>query len=249
MKTQRNTEDLNKIQEFKVAMDDYNNNVFYQKFGIFISTIIVFMQIISLCHVFKISDWNILSAVVLIGAYITTDFINGLIHMYMDNNTHYNSIMGPFIAAFHMHHKQPTYKKRHPVLIYFFESGAKVWLAVYMLILLYVQYEMALSFNINLFFVSIGIFSSFAEVSHYWCHNADEKNMVIRELQNLKILLSKAHHTHHHIKDNTHYAFLNGVTNPFLNLIAKHFYSGYKNNADRHVLAYKGKNTANRAIF
>ena len=54
------------------------------------------------------------------------------------------------------------------------------------------------------------------------------------------------HHKHHHLSDNINYAFLNGITDPILNKIALYLYNGYKNNADLHVLAYRGLQTSNR---
>ena len=57
----------------------------------------------------------------------------------------------------------------------------------------------------------------------------------------MRILLSKKHHMKHHLKDNTNYAFLNGMTDFSINIIAKHLYNGYKNNSDLHVLAYNNK--------
>ena len=52
------------------------------------------------------------------------------------------------------------------------------------------------------------------------------------------LTLSKEHHNTHHQYDNTHYAFLNGCTNPFLNYIAKKYFGGYKNNTDSHYREY-----------
>ncbi len=237
----------NKKNEFKIAMDSYNNNYFYNKFGIIIASIIIGMQLISVCNLLQNINENINVvgaigvSVVLIFAYILADFISGIVHMYMDNNTNYKSIIGPFIAAFHLHHKQPKYKNRNPLVVYFIESGSKFWLAGYLVILVYLQYKIELFYYLNLLLVAIGGFSSFAEVSHYWCHNADKNNRIINKLQRAKILLPRSHHKNHHIKDNTHYAFLNGITDSFVNIIAKCFYSGYKNNSDLHVLAYKAQ--------
>lgn len=242
----------NKTQEFKKAMDIYYNNIFYNKFGIIVSVSIITMQLILLCNfsVYFDKGYNIISitilSIVLIIAYIFTDFINGFIHMYMDNNTNYKSIIGPFIAAFHMHHKQQRYKQRNPIFVYFMESGSKFWLVIYLGILICLQSKIYLFVYLNLFLITIGIFSSFAEVSHYWCHNSDKNNFVISKLQKLMILLPKKHHQEHHVNDNMNYAFLNGVTDPILNIIAKYLYTGYKNRSDLHALAYDGKQTDNR---
>ena len=240
-----------KAEEFTIAMDIYHNNILYNKFGIVVASVIIGMQFISVCNLLTHLHINhtvidvIGGTIVLALAYVLTDFINGFIHMYMDNNTGYNSIIGPFIAAFHMHHKQQRYKTRNPVVVYFIESGSKFWLVGYLGILICIQHTIYTFVHLNLFLVAIGIFSSFAEVSHYWCHNSDKNNLIVSKLQKLRILLPKKHHRDHHIKDNVNYAFLNGITDPLLNILAKYLYGGYKNNADLHALAYNGQQTNN----
>lgn len=242
-----NKVNLSKVQEFRIALDQYYNNIFYNKFGLLISSLIICMQLITIYQLLiDFNDAGATSTVTIkilittILAYISTDFINGIIHMYMDNNTNYTSIFGPFIAAFHMHHKNPQYKIRHPIIVYIVESGTKLWLALYLVILIYLQYTMHLQLYINLFLVSIGIMSSFAEVSHYWSH-VENNSSIIQKLQNSRVLLSQDHHRLHHTKDNINYAFLNGISDPIINLIAKYLYKGYKNNADLHVLGYLNK--------
>jgi hypothetical protein len=237
-----------KIIEFNKAMKKYNAHYFYHKSGFFISSLIVGLQFLTVVNLSQtVSSATLLGSFLsFICAYIITDFINGLVHMFMDNNTHYSSFMGPFIASFHLHHKSPLYKNRHPIKIYFLESGSKFWLVFYLLILVLCQIYLSLPFYVNLFFVSMGVLSSVAEVSHYFCHNSREEQTVISKLQRYRILLSKSHHANHHALDNTHYAFLNGVTNPIINKIAHYFYEGYKNNSDRHVISYVSKQTDNR---
>lgn len=242
-----------KIKEFKKAIDIYHKNIFYNKFGIVVSIAVILLQVVTVYNLYMLFDSAIdlsFNGLLLsfFLAYVITDFLNGLIHMYMDNNTYYDSFFGPFIAAFHLHHKQPLYKKQNPIKIYFFESGAKLWLPFYLLLVIYMQNYVDLPFGIIFFLVNIGILSSVAEVSHYWCHNANNSNVVISFLQKYRILLSKNHHKHHHVSDNINYAFLNGMTDSLINIIAFYLYKGYKNYADLHVLAYKGLQTNNRIV-
>lgn len=241
---------LQKSQEFKVAMDIYHDNIYYNKLGLFISTTIMLMQLISIYNLYEslITSYTITLYIfiTLLFAYIFTDFINGLIHMHMDNNTNYKSIVGPLIAAFHMHHKNQKYKIRNPILIYFFESGSKIWLVFYLGILIFLQLNISNFLYINLFLTAVGILSSFAELSHYWCHNADKHHPIISKLQKVRILLPPKHHKKHHIHDNMNYAFLNGMTDPILNIIARFLYKGYKSNSDLHAALYEGKQTDNR---
>jgi len=241
-----------KSKNFQVAMETYHNNILYNKFFIFVSIAIVSIQSVSVLNLYQKFYINndfidyLCMIVSIFFAYIAADFMSGAVHMYMDNNTNYKSIAGPFIAAFHMHHRNMKYKTRHPLMIYVIESGSKFWLVVYLGMVIFLQYQLSLVVFINIFLVAFGVFSSFAEVSHYWCHNAHNKNSIIKKLQKFKILLPKKHHLIHHTQDNVNYAFLNGVTDPILNILAKKFYKGYKNSSDRHAANYKGPQTNNR---
>jgi len=236
-----------KAREFQVAMERYHQYDVYRKTGLLVSVLVVSLQILTVIHFymtcFELKLLNSILAVLF--AYMLADFVNGLIHMYMDNNTNYNSFFGPFIAAFHLHHLKPRYSDSHFLVVYFNESGTKFWLVFYLGILIGFQYLPAFPTTINLCLVSFGIFSSLAEVSHYWCHNS--KNRLILILQRYRIFLPKKHHLVHHKMDNKNYAFLNGFSDPFINLIAGYLYQGYKNNSDAHAKAYQGAQTHNRS--
>ena len=60
------------------------------------------------------------------------------------------------------------------------------------------------------------------------------------------LLLSKRHHARHHRDDNVNYAFLNGLSDPMLNAIARRCSRGYRSTTDLHYAAYSGAGTANR---
>lgn len=229
-----------KIAEFNLAMQRYSNKSIYICLERITSIGVLGFQISTLIHLlwaYKGTGFIlIISAVIL--AYILADLVNGLVHLYMDNNTQYNSIAGPFISSFHLHHLRPRYTIRHPLQVYFYESGTKFWLLAYLIGVFLIQhYSHHLAFSLNIFLVFTGIFSSIAEVSHYWCH-ATKTNKFIRFLQKYGVLLSKQHHSAHHQGDNINYAFLNGVSDPLINKIAHYYYAGYKNNADKHTAAY-----------
>lgn len=227
-----------KISEFSIAMEKYNNNRLYARLQLLVSIFIVSFQALSLIQLGQSYNGTgfIVILCTLLLAYVVTDFINGLVHMYMDNNDNYSSIVGPFIANFHTHHATPKYAQRHPIKIYFYESGTKFWLLAYLFILVCIQKKIAPCYSLNMGLVAFGILSSLAEVSHYWCHNSTHP--IIQKLQQYRLLLPMKHHKAHHRMDNTHYAFLNGVSDPLLNIMSRYYYRGYKNNADKHVKAY-----------
>jgi hypothetical protein len=236
---------MSKAAEYEKAMDDYHRSFFYQHVGVVVSAVVVVLQFIALASVPW--SWGMVSAQYLacfIVAYLATDFINGFVHMWMDNNNDYTSAIGPLVAVFHLHHKRPRYQSHHPLVIYFFESGSKNWLVVYLALVIVAQWALALPAALSFTLALVGILSSVAELSHYWCHNS--KHPVIRGLQRVGLLLSPEHHAVHHAQDNTHYAFLNGATDPVLNFIAKRAFAGYQNLADVHASGYTGVMNANR---
>jgi hypothetical protein len=65
-------------------------------------------------------------------------------------------------------------------------------------------------------------------------------------LARIRILLPKKYHAQHHMNDNKQYTFLNGITDPLLDIMASLFFKGYKSNTDLHYAKYIGQETANR---
>jgi len=225
-------------------MELYENRTIYKLFGKLISILNVSLQTLILYKVLSIKIEILAHIISFILAYIIADFINGLVHMYMDNNDNYESIAGPLIASFHLHHKTPLYKKNNIFIVYFNESGSKIWLAVFLLIcttLINVFKVDPIIVHIILYF---SILSSVAEVSHYLCHVSNSK--IVDAFRTVGLLLNKHHHGRHHLEDNINYAFLNGISDPLINLITKIFYKGYKNTTDKHYEYYNGKGTKNR---
>jgi sterol desaturase/sphingolipid hydroxylase (fatty acid hydroxylase superfamily) len=233
-----------KQNQFNAAMDLYERKSVYKLIGKAVSVANVSLQLYLLYLVLTLSIGWPLQLFSILTAYAAADFLNGLVHMYMDNNDSYDSPAGPLIAAFHLHHKTPLYKKNNIALVYFNESGAKNWLVGYLLIAVLLIKTESMHPVIAYIVVYAGILSSVAEISHYSCHVMDSG--ITRALRYAGLFLSKKHHAHHHIRDNVNYAFLNGLTDPLLNVIARTFFSGYKSTTDRHFAAYTGSGTANR---
>ncbi len=82
------------------------------------------------------------------------------------------------------------------------------------------------------------VFSCAAEVSHYLCHAP--RPLAARVLAKLGIILSSKYHLRHHMQDNQQYAFLNGMTDPLIDIIAKKMHRGYKTTTDLHYGSYPG---------
>ena len=216
-------------------MERFNSKRSYGLFGHLVSLSNVSLQAYLLYRLWPYSIGIPLQVFSFLAAYVLTDFINGLVHMYMDNNDRYDSIAGPLIANFHMHHKVPRYKRSNLLIVYFRETGSKVWLVGYLLAVSFLP-EAGLHPVVLYILVYIGVLSSVAEVSHYLCHSSPARASIL--LGNIGVLLSKRRHAKHHLEDNTGYAFLNGLTDPPLNLIAVRFFKGYKQTTDLHYLRY-----------
>lgn len=232
-----------KQEEFNQAMSSYHDKNYYNVIYLMVSTFNVTLQITLFTLLFSMNIefyWYVIIGFI---AYYMTDLINGLVHMYMDNNAEYKTIWGPFIASFHLHHKTPKYQDKSILLIYFFESGPKFWLVPYLSAVL-IFTLLGINEIISNFLIFVGILSSVAEVSHYLCHNSNKP--WVKVLQVMGLLLSKEHHNHHHKFDNKNYAFLNGMSDPLINIIAKKFYGGYVHGTDMHYQFYVGSDTKNR---
>lgn len=233
-----------KQKQFNMAMELYETKSIYQNFNKLISIINVSLQIFMIYIIFSY-DLNISGQIfALIIGYISADFINGLVHMYMDNNENYESLAGPLIASFHLHHKTPLYKKNPILLVYFNESGSKIWLAffeiIFVIFLILTKINSFIAYTVLYFF----LLSCIAELSHYSCHVSSSKTGEF--LRKIGFFLNKKHHAIHHLEDNINYAFLNGFSDPLLNIIANKYYSGYKNRTDKHYEKYNGIGTKNR---
>lgn len=233
-----------KQRRFNAAMELYENAPVYQRITKAVSAANVSLQAYALYLVLPLSIGWQMQVLSLVIAYVLTDFLSGLVHMYMDNNESYDSPAGPLIAAFHLHHRTPVYKKNPLPVVYFNESGSKNWLVGYLLLTVFLIANGAVSPMAAYILVYVGILSSVAELSHYCCHTVDGR--VTSLLRNAGLFLSKKCHARHHLENNRQYAFLNGMTDPLLDIIARRFFSGYKTTTDLHYAVYTGAGTTNR---
>jgi len=230
--------DEQKQRQFNDAMELYSGRPVYQIIGYCVSVINISLQLFLVSRIMHLSLGTAGQLFALFVSWLLTDFINGLVHMYMDCNDRYSSLAGPLIANFHLHHKTPLYQNNPLPIVYFLESGAKIWLVGYLLAVALLLAVVPLTPLAACILVYIGILSSVAEVSHYLCHNST--STLARLLAACGLLLSKRHHARHHLEDNRNYAFLNGWSDPLLNLIARCFSPGYKTTTDRHFAVYDG---------
>lgn len=230
--------------QFNAAMEKYEKKASYQAVGHIVSFTNVSLQVVLALLAFQQTIGLLRQVLTFAAAYIIADFVNGLVHMYMDSNDEYESAAGPLIAAFHLHHRTPVYKQNPLLVVYYHETGAKVWLAFFLLIAVPAVWLGVLSGVAAYGVLYFSVLSSVAEVSHYLCHVPQSK--LARFLGNMRVLLPIRHHMLHHTQDNVNYTFLNGMTDPLLNVIARFMSKGYKNTTDTHYAQYTGAGTANR---
>ncbi len=233
-----------KQKQFNAAMALYDGRKRYVLIGRFVSIINIALQLYTLFCALLLSIGFAWQLIAVIAAWLITDFVNGLVHLYMDHNDHYDSWAGPLIANFHLHHKTPRYQDNNIIVVYFNETGSKIWMVFY-LAALAALFQISHIHPVLLFILTyIGILSSVAEVSHYLAHNSN--SAVVKFLSRIKLLLPKRRHAGHHLRDNIGYTFLNGVTDPLVDLIAGKYFPGYKNNTDLHYAKYFGSSLPRR---
>jgi len=232
-----------KQQDFNDAMLRYHQqkrHIYVQKF---ISVFVITAQVVLFSSMLDFSlpwFWHIM---IVLLAYFLTDFINGLGHMYMDNSDSYTSLIGPYIASFHLHHRTPKYKDHNLLMMYFNETGTKLWLLPAYSVVLFLNYMQINEVVLSLL-IYIGFLSCLAELSHYLCHNSHSKT--VHFLQDIGILLSPSRHKQHHQGNNEKYAFLNGMSDFIIDAIAHKLYKGYKVTTDKHYETYVFEETKNR---
>ncbi len=238
------TDLMTKQAEFEKAAVLYATHPFYRILGPLVSIINCSLQLILLVLVLPFSIGPFRQAIVFAFAYFITDFLNGLVHMYMDNNQNYSGWTGPLAAAFHLHHQKPVYRRRNIINVYFTETGSKIWLVFFLLLSVCLAAFALIPPEAAYLLLYISVLSSAAEVAHYLCHVQNGRLPSV--FRGCGLLLSKRYHVKHHKGDNRQYAFLNGMSDFLINRIAKRFVPGYKNFTDLHYLNYDGPQTGNR---
>lgn len=221
-------------ERFNAAMDRYNGRRRYRAFETLVATANVSLQFVLLFQIARQPSSLLAHAVAFMVAYVLADFLSGIVHLVMDGNRAYTSVFGPIIANFHLHHKVPRYTRRPLWLVYFKESGSKIWLVPFLIAV--VALHGLVPTPVWLVLVYTGILSTVAEVSHYLCHSSNSRSTKV--LGSMGLLLSKRHHEPHHRLDNTRYAFLNGMTDGVVDRIANRWFSGYKLGTDLDYARY-----------
>jgi hypothetical protein len=228
--------------EFCHAMTAYETQPIYGRINRFVAWANVSLQWVLV----GLALWSGLPwyghVLMILVAFVVADFINGLVHFYMDHNDAYGSRVGPFIATFHLHHDTPRYQEKSIGRVYVDESGYKIWLIFVLIFAVAATLVGWLPSWFVAFFAYFGVFSSLAEVSHFLCHNRSAGWVLV--LQRCWILLPKQHHMQHHRLDNVNYAFLNGMSDGVINAIARRIGSGYRETTDEHTALYQWRKAA-----
>lgn len=225
-----------KRAQFNAAMALYEGRRRYKFFGKLVAAANVSLQAFLLYRAAAQPMDPARHLLVFAAAYLAADFVNGLVHMHTDCMDDYGSLGGPLIANFHLHHKRPRYQDHPLPLIYFNESGSKVWLVPVLAAAALLSYAPGFGPAAAWGLAWFGVLSSVAEVSHYLAHNSNSRWAIL--LGRARLLLDKRVHARHHLQDNVSYTFLNAITDPLADRVAKRFYPGYKRGTDLHYADY-----------
>jgi hypothetical protein len=238
------SEPTEKQRQFNAAMERYEQLRGYRALTMAVSFVNVSLQLVLAGLVLPQSIGLGRQLFTVVVAYALADFVNGWVHLYMDNSENYQSLTGPYFAAFHMHHRTPRYRQRALILVYYEEAGSKLWLACVEIVMVLAIWRGVVTGMFAYLMLYFAVLSTVAEVSHYLCHKPPTR--LGRLLGRLRLILPNAYHARHHREDNVQYAFLNGMSDPLLDRIARRFYSGYKTTTDLHYATYRGSDTKNR---
>ena len=233
-----------KQAEYNQAMQKYNGLKRYKLLYKVVSFLNISMQLFLLYTVLQFHLGFLVNLLAFMVAFVFADFVNGGMHLYMDNQEDYTRAFGPFIAAFHLHHKTPKYKDSNVIKLYYNEAGGKFWLVPFQAVIIAI-YFLGVPNWLILFATYFIVLSCVAEVSHFLAHNSDNK--FVHFLQKIRVLIPKEYHAKHHQNDNRQYAFLNGMSDVVLDFIARRYFRGYKKASDLHYGRYEGVDTENRA--
>lgn len=233
-----------KQTQFNAAMARYERHWVFRRTKDAVAVVVVGLQATMLVFLSSLPIGPVEHAAVLVSAYALADFVNGWVHLYMDNSENYASTMGPFFASFHLHHRTPKYRRRPLIVVYCAEAGSKLWLAgAEIPITAAIWFGFVPPWLAYLMFY-FAVLSCVAEVSHYLCHVP--QTQLTRWLGRLRLIMPARYHARHHREDNVQYAFLNGMSDPVLDWIARRWYPGYKTTTDTHYAHYSGGDTSNR---
>src|SRR5512138_3590369 len=119
-----------KQEQFNAAMKRYDSHSGYRLTGMVVSFANVSLQAALAFLAFSETTGAIAHVLAFAVAFVLADLVNGWVHLYMDNCDNYESAAGPFFASFHLHHRTPRYKRRPIIVVYYHESGSKLWLVV-----------------------------------------------------------------------------------------------------------------------
>ena len=224
---------------FAQAMMRYETRPVYARISRVVAYAVVGLQWVLLIAAWRSALGVVMHGVLVCAAFVLADFVNGMVHLYMDHQRGYRSFVGPFVAAFHLHHDRPNYTDKPIFRVYLDESGSKIWLAVALVLFGIVVVFFGVAPWVLCFVAYFAFWSSWAEVSHFLCHN--RKDAWVLWLQKYWLLLPRAHHMQHHRFDNVNYAFLNGMSDPLINGWARRFCRGYVGTTDLDTALYQAR--------
>lgn len=158
-------------------------------------------------------------------AYITADFVSGLVHFLADNfgNPETPFFGKVFIFAFREHHVDPKAITRHSFVE---TNGANSLVSLPGLIYFYYASAPVADFTFRFYFIFFYLSIFMTNQIHKWSHE-DKVSGFVAFLQKIHLILPPVHHDiHHRAPYDKYYCITCGWLNPLLNSL--HFFQGLK---------------------
>ena len=141
-----------------------------------------------------------------------TDFISGLLHIFLDDYTGDNSYIKPHAKGFQNHHADPKEFTQRPIFTVFTEPGHSV-----------ILFNLINSYFLNFYFLLFTGLVNIVQLSHYQAHCINHKTFskpiayCFITLQKYGLILSTESHSKHHQTFDNNFCILTGWANPVLN--------------------------------
>ena len=207
---------------------DTNNKTLYlylklsQPIGILFWLYFALFNIINLPFMYFlfVNNTIIENIIIFLGSIIISDFLSGLVHIYLDNSkiTYSGKLNDFFKIGFQVHHLYPLYQwTTHKHFQPHYEANTVFFLTIILSIINIFTYN-------SLIICYILYLTILLQINHYWSHAIIVKKkvpVIVNFLQEYGILLHYKKHMKHHSNYDTGFSFLNGWSDPIFNYIFK----------------------------
>jgi len=184
-----------------------------------------YLAIMSYAYPVYFIDYTNLSIFNLLQLIYISDFVSGLLHIFLDDYKGENPYIKPHALGFQNHHKNPKEFTERPIFTVFTETGQSVLL-----------FNILNSYFLSFYFLIFTGLINIVQLSHYQAHCINHNTFskpvsdVFIFLQKYGLILSTDSHSKHHQTYDNNFCILTGWANPLLNRYYKLAKSPENNN-------------------